>query len=285
MKRLITYISFAGALMLASCSKDVNLNLPTPPNHIVVEGHIEPNNTAYVYLSHNFAFFGTTTISSILSNDVIHGALITVSDGTTTDTMKETIPTLGFYEGSKLKGQIGKTYNLKVVTNGNTLTSSTTILQPIPLDSAWFKVQTNLDTLGFMWAILKDPPVAGNCYRWFAKRLGKDTTYIPPDGSAFNDQFINGKSFEFFYSRGHLPGSKAADDTNKEAGYFKTGETVVIKFCTIDYTAYNFFSNYYFQTNNNGNPFGSPAPIPTNINGGIGIWCAYGSSYDTVICK
>jgi len=285
MKKIIVHIAIFAAVLFTACSKDVTLNLPPAPKQVVVEGHIEPNNTAYIYLSHNFAFFGTTTISSILSQDVIHGALVTVSDGTNTDTLKETIPTLGYYTGSKVKGVVGKTYNLTVVTNGQTLTSSSTILKPVPLDSIWFKVQPNKDTLGFIWAILQDPATPINCYRWLAKRLGQDTTYIPPNESAFDDQFFNGKRFEFAYQRGALPGSKATDDTDAEAGYFKTGETVVVKFCTIDYTAYTFYSNYYFQENNNGNPFGSPAPIPTNINGGLGIWCAYGSSLDTVICK
>lgn len=70
-----------------------------------------------------------------------------------------------------------------------------------------------------------------------------------------------------------------------ERHYFKTGETVVIEFCTIDNIAYQFYNQYYFQQGNEGNPFGSPAPLNGNINGGLGIWCAYGTYLDTVICK
>jgi hypothetical protein len=286
MKTGIKILVFGLALSgLVSCTKNVNLDLPNPPQLLVVEGHIEPNQQAYLYLSHNFAFFGSTTIASILSQDVVHGAKITVSDGTTTDTMREILPSIGYYQSITLKGQIGKTYSLKVVAMGQTLTSSTTILQPIKLDSAWFQVQPGLDTLGYMWAILNDPPQPGNCYRWLAERIGKDTTFIPPEYSVFNDQFINGQKFEFYYDRGIFPGSKAMDDTDNERHYFKTGEKVVIKFCAIDNTAYQFYNLYYFQLSNNGNPFGSPAPLPGNINGGLGIWCAYGSYLDTVLCK
>jgi hypothetical protein len=289
MRKILKYAVLGlGLVVLTSCSKNVTLNVPPAQNQIVAEGHIEPGTTAYLYLSHNFSFYGTVSILSIISNDVIHGAKVTVSDGTTTDTMYETNPSIGFYQNSKLKGVAGKTYYLKVIANGQTVTASTTLLAPIKLDSVWYKVQNGTDSLGYMWAILNDPPAPGNCYRWFAKRISKadaDTTYVPPDQSVFNDQLINGEKFQFFYGRGALPGSKAADDTNSEAGYFKTHDTVVVKFCTIDYAAYKFYNTYYFQVDNSGNPFGSPAPLEGNITGGLGIWCGYGSYLDTVVCK
>jgi hypothetical protein len=285
MKRLFQHIVFLAPLFLVGCTKNVTLDLPNPPPEIVVEGHIEPNNLAYLYLSHNFAFFGSTSITTIIADDVIHGAKITISDGSSTDSMTEFISTLGYYQSVKMKGQIGKTYNLMVQTGNQILTASTTILPPVKLDSAWFQVYDNMDTLGYMWAILHDPPAPGNCYRWLAKRIGKDTTYLPPDLSVFDDQFINGQKFKFYYDRGRFPGSKARDDTNIERHFFKKGETVVIKLCAIDYVSYKFYSLYYYQQANNGNPFGSPAPIVGNINGGLGIWCGYGASLDTVICK
>lgn len=276
-------------VLLVACSKNVTLNVPAAANQMVVEGHIEPGTTAYLYLSHNFNFYGTISIVSILTNDVIHNAKIAISDGTTTDSMYETNPAIGFYQNKNLKGVIGKTYYLTVVANGQTATASTTLTAPIKLDSVWYQAQTGMDSLGYLWAILNDPPAPGNNYRWLAKRINKaitaDTTYVPPDESVFNDQFFNGKAFQFFYGRGQLPGSRAADDSNIEEGYFIQKDTVVVKFCTISYAAYQFYSTFYFQLNNTGNPFGSPAPLEGNITGGLGIWCGYGSYYDTVICK
>ncbi len=290
MKNLIKYTVVCVVLLLVSCSKNITLNVPMAPSQMVIEGHIEPGTTGYLYLSHNFNFYGTISITSILTQDVIHGAHIAISDGTTVDSMYETNPGIGFYQNKILKGVVGKTYYLTVVANGQTATASTTLTAPVKLDSIWFQLQPNMDSLGFMWAILNDPPIPGNSYRWLAKRINKipamaDTTYVPPDQSAFNDQLINGKKFQFFYGRGELPGSRAADDSNIEAGYFKIHDTVVIKFCTISTAAYNFYNIYYFQLNNTGNPFGSPAPITGNITGGLGIWCGYGSYLDTVVCK
>jgi hypothetical protein len=274
-------------LSLFGCQKNLNLNLPSPQQQICVEGHVEPGQYAWVYLTHNFSFFGTTSIQSIINNDVVNGATILVNDGFTTDSMREVIPTLGYYQTIHMKGITGRTYNLTVKANGQTLSASTSILPAIPLDSVWFQVQPGLDTLGYLWAILHDPPPPGHYYRWMAKRitLEPDTTFIPPYESVFSDAFITGQKFEFFYNRGNFPGSKAKDDTDSEAGYFKIGETVVVQFSTISYVAYQFYNEYYYQLNNVGNPFGSPSPVIGNINGGLGIWCGYGNWYDTVRCK
>lgn len=272
-------------LYFFSCQKNINLNLPQPPPQVVVEGHIQPNQLAWVLLSRNFNYFGTTSITSIVATDLVHGAKIAISNGTSTDSMREVIPTLGYYQSATMKGVTGATYDLTIVTGGETLTATTSILPPIPLDSAWFQLEPTYALYGYLWAILYDPPPCGHYYRWMAKRINLDTTFIAPYESAFNDEFICGQKFEFFYGRGNVPGSTAPDDTGSTRQFFKAGNTVVVEFCTISEAAYQFYYTYYYQLNNVGNPFGSPAPVLGNINGGLGIWCGYGTSFDTILCK
>ncbi|HTA83926.1 MAG TPA: DUF4249 domain-containing protein [Bacteroidia bacterium] len=271
--------------LLTGCTKNIVLVVPTAPTQITVEGHVEPGKLAYLYLSTNFSFFGNISITNILKNNVIHNAVVTINDGTTIDTMKEFIPEIGYYQSVSMTGQIGKTYALDVKAIGQEAKATTTILQPIPLDSVWFQVQPNKDTLGFIWATLTSPLPPGHNYRWMAQRIGEDTTYIPPPFSVFNDQFIYGQTIKFAYQRGILPGSKAADDTNAERGYFKIGENISVKFCTIDNTAYTFYNTMYAQQANGENPFAASTPVVGNVQGGQGIWCGYGVSYKTVICK
>ena len=286
-KRLsfITFFSACCTLFFVSCTKNIQLNVPSAPTEITVEGHIEPGGLAYLYLSTNFSFFGNISISNILTQNVIHNAVVTISDGTTTDTMEETIPSIGFYQSKHMTGVIGKTYSLVVKAIGQTATATTTLLTQIPLDTAWFSIKQGKDTLGFITARLTSPLPAGHCYRWMAQRIGKDTTYLAPSFSVFNDQFFSGQTIQFGYQRGMFPGSTAKDDTDAESGYFKIGETVSIKFCTIDQTAYTFYNTYYTQQVQGGNPFASSSPVIGNIQGGQGIWCGYGTSYKTVYCK
>jgi hypothetical protein len=134
---------------------------------------------------------------------------------------------------------------------------------------------------------MTEPATPGDHYRWFAKRIGKDQTFLAPLGSAFDDKFINGKTFDFAYDRAVLQGSTAADDNNIERGYFKRGDQVVVKFCTIGEKEFLFFRSYDANIVSNGNPFAAPSNLQSNINGEnvLGVWCGYNPYFDTVICK
>ncbi len=153
------------------------------------------------------------------------------------------------------------------------------------LDSVWFQVQPGLDTLGWAWATLNDPPVAGNSYRWFAKRLGKDDDFIAPLGSVIEDKFFNGLYFDFAYNRGQVPNSTAEDDENEEAGYFKVGDSIVVKFASITEQSFDFWRAAETQASSNGNPFGSPAPLKSNIEGALGIWEGFSFTLDTIVAQ
>jgi len=109
--------------------------------------------------------------------------------------------------------------------------------------------------------------------------------FIAPSGSVFEDKFINGKAFDFAYNRGHLPNSTASEDENEEAGFYKTGDTIMVKFCTITEESYKFWRQAESQAGSSGSPFGSPAVFPTNIKGGIGIFEAFNPTFYTVIAK
>jgi hypothetical protein len=265
--------------------------MPSAETQIVVEGYISTDTFAYVLLTKNTPFFSTLD-SSQLQQYIVHGAEIIVSDGMQSDTMVEiNYGQLTVYVALNLRGEAGKTYSLHVEAEGNILTAETFIPLPIPLDSVWWKqngtVVSEVDSkpLGFAWAHLTDPDTLGNCYRWFAKRVTKDERFLAPIGSTFEDKFINGKSFDFGYDRGRIPDSRAQDDTTNERGYFKQGDTIIVKFCAIDRSNFVFWRDVETQVSNNGNPFSNPAPIHSNINGGLGVWGGYAATYDTIYAR
>src|ERR1051326_814137 len=273
-------------LSFSSCQKEITVKLPVAKQKICVEGKIEPGIPPYIILTHNVPYFGPTDIQT-LQNSFVHGAVIKVSDGSSTVTLNEycsqslpdsLLPAVAQFTGvdtALLKSfnyclytsfsMIGKkntTYNLTIDVEGKTLTSTTKILDPIPLDSTWFKyirVNNTGDSLGFVYAHLTDPPVEGNCYRWLAMRKHKDQSFVAPPGSVFDDKYINGKSFNFAYERGTTPNSTVPDDNNEERGYFKHGDTVIVKFCTIDRPALDFFRQVDVAIYSQGNPFAAPS--------------------------
>jgi hypothetical protein len=295
MTRVISVILFSiSVTLISSCEKNVTLDMPSAETKLVVEGYVYQDTFPYVVLTKNAPFF-SSLYSSALHQYVVRGAKVIVSDGITTDTMTEiSIDQLTFYAAlnNNLKGHAGRTYTLRVEAEGKTVTASTFIPPHIKLDSIWWKVQGEHDSLGFVWAHLTDPDTLGNRYRWFAKRINhypngdqKDDDFIAPIGSVFEDKFINGKSFDFFYNRGSLPNSTKDDDNNVEKEYFKRGDTIVIRFCTIDRSNFQFWRDEETQVSNNGNPFANPSPVSGNINGGLGIWGGYSVTYDTIIAR
>jgi hypothetical protein len=294
----VLFVLLLVALALPSCEKNISIALPPATPQIVVEGNIETGKGAYVVLTKSSGYFAPFDTASVL-NSIVKNAVVLVSDGVHTDTLPMIIDVVPknnylyttffpvYYKKANptVIGQVGGTYSLTVLAEGKKLSSVTTLPPPVKLDSVWFKLQPPNDTLGFIWAHLSDPASQQNFYRWFAKRKTKDKKYLAPFGSTFNDKFINGTPFSFAYARGEEPGSQAPDDKNKESGYFKKGDTVIVKFCSIDFYAYSFYSSYEAAGANAANPFGSPSNIKSNIQGGLGVWAGYSTTFDTLVNK
>lgn len=293
-KPYILYLSLSILFIgLISCEKNVTVKVPEGKEEIVVEGYIEPGQAPLVIISKTLPFFGEINTNDVIQN-LITNATVIINDGSVTDTL---LGFSGLYTSATLRGQVGKRYALTVLANGKTLTAVTTIPNPVSFDSVWWKVDGERDSLGFCWAKLSDPDTLGNCYRIFTQRINrytygtevgkiKDSTIIAVGGGAsFEDKFINGRSFDLSFARGSFNFSEREDDNNEERFFFKRGDTIVVKFCSIDRDHFNFWRKEESQVSSNGNPFGSPQPVVGNINGGLGVWGGYSPVFDTIIAR
>lgn len=307
----------AGGL-LHSCEKEVEVEIPTVDPQIVVEGSIEPGQPPFILISWSQGFFDPLDIAAFNSY-FIHDAEVWVNGQqmaeVCTDVLPDSLlPILAEATGIALQnlyalnfcvysnpewnplaviGEVGETYNLKVVVDDKVLTSQTKIPTPLPLNQVWYKTWANTDSLGLVWGEFTDPDTLGNAYRWYAKRINqrpgqpdqpKDFNYHAPIGSAFDDQFFNGTTFEIGYGRGRPQNSTAPEDNNAESGFFKEGDTVVVKWCTITPEAARSIRSLEQQIGSTGNPFASPGNLQSMIDGGLGLWVGYGVSYDTLAC-
>ncbi|MEN9332259.1 MAG: hypothetical protein RLZZ94_1349 [Bacteroidota bacterium] len=289
------------AFVFASCEENISLDLPREDPRVVVDGYVETGLPPYVILSRSSSYFDPINPGA-LNSFAESGAFVTINDGVKTvqlielDTVVNGVSLKGFYAAldsvTKLPtmfgmfGEEGRTYQLTIITKDNQQLSSTAKLQPhIALDSTWFKVQENLDSLGLAWGHLTDPDSIGNCYRWMAKRITKDDLFLAPLGSAFEDKFINGQSFDFNALRGQIPNSTKPDDINRDAGLFRKGDTIIVKFCAVDRGTFEFWRDAETQISNNGSPFAVPSNIKSNITGGLGVFATYSPAYDTIIAQ
>lgn len=308
------------ALLLAACEKEITVDLPVTEPKVVVEGTIETGQPPIVILTRTQSYFAPTSISSIASI-FIQDALVTVDDGNMVhvldricsseipeELLDEAAAATGLSAAllaqaniciwtklnNSLLGEEGRTYRLRVEADGKVLTSATKLPSGIALDSTWFKLalrRPDDDSLGFVWAHLSDPDTAGNAYRWYARRINlgtdgepKDSRFIAPLFSVFEDRYVNGLSFDFNYNRGQQPYSDAEDDNNEESGFFKRGDTVVVKFASIGLPEYQFYNTAYNNITSQGDVFSTPSNAQGNIEGGLGVWAGFGVRFDTVIC-
>lgn len=267
----------------------MTLKLPDYQQKLVVEGSIETGSPGYVLLSYSVPFFGTFDFTAP-EKAFVKGALVTISDGLLVDTLSELNPSLGYiYLGSKVIGQEGRTYTLKIKLSGKEYSVQSTIMPQVKLDSLYFKWEQ--DSLGFIWQHFNEPAGLGNNYRWFAKRLNakyNDQLYAAPLFSVFDDKFVDGKPFDFSYDRGPQPNNIQAwrDDPNR--AYFRVADTVAVKFCHIGKTEYDFWYTYYQNKASNSNPFSAPTNVKSmfiNQEDVFGAFVAYSPSFDTLVIK
>ncbi|MDF2436878.1 MAG: hypothetical protein K0Q95_1254 [Bacteroidota bacterium] len=278
----------AFTLILSACTEKIDVKLPNADDKLVIEGSIENGKNAEVIITRSIPLFSSIANTSATDFYVLD-AQVTLFDGFTTETMHlaiDSASSLGIvYKSNIIVGIPGRNYSLTVIQGGKTFTAVTTIPEPIALDSVWWMPQPPKDSLGFANAHFSEPAGPGNNYRWYAKRPS-DRRYLAPYGATFDDKYVDGKSFDFAYTKGYDPtdAENTYENDSLARGYYAGTDTIYIKFCTIDKASKDFYMTFENALSNNGNPFASPVTVLSNINGGaLGVWAGFGATYDTIM--
>ncbi len=315
MEKIIFYFLLL-AFSISSCTKEVVIDIPGYEEQIVIDGRIEQNAPPFVLLSKSSDIYAPTDLDAYLST-FVKGAVVTVSNGTTTVQLDEvcsnnlppaTLELLEDFFGiaaedlanvnfcaytttnTAIWGEIGKTYTLKVEIEDQVFDATTELVPVVDLNELFWKGDNGLTEYGFGWANLTDPPVEFNGYFMEVKRINivngeeKDDLYEPIFNPANNDEFFDGTTFDFGYTN---PQSFSDETVPQEyRGYYKIGDTVAVRFSSLDRNAHRFLYDKYIQLANGGNPFAVPTNVKTNIKGGaLGAWLGYSVSWDTLICQ
>lgn len=296
-QKVFTLLSIILILIISSCEKEVDINLPDNENTLVVEGYIENDQYPFVQLSNTLSFFGVLDQKKLL-NAFIDDAEVYVSNSTTTIQLKGySIPlsaeiTFKFYsvdtsiaEHKEFKGIVGETYDLKIIYQGNEYTSRTYIPElNYGLDSFIVTMpeedsvlSENPDYRGIS-SKYSDPPEPGNYIRYLINVNNRG--FYSNSFSVMNDEVFNGVTTDKTF----IPGINNYDSAySYYQPYFKLGDTVVIKWCSIDKGVYDFYRTLEFTKGTVGNPFITPTKVESNIKGGaLGVWAGYGAVYHTV---
>jgi len=306
-------ILFLLPMIFLSCEEEFIPDINTDPQDIVVEGYIEAgdaNLPPYVILTRSQPFFSTLNLGDT-DGFFVHDALVSVSDGSETVTLEELcwedldeeqqeqINDLLAQSGEgdldsisanicvyvdfdfAMRGSLGSTYDLKIEVEDKLLTASTRLEDQVPLDSLWFIIPEGdlPDTLRELRTTFTDPSGTPNFYRYFTSINGSNFT--PGFNSVADDALFDGQEFEFPLPKAESRNSASGPTT---FGLYTVGDTVVVKWTTIDEANFNFWNTLEFNAINQG-PFASYTRVETNIDGGIGIWGGYSAYYYTLIVE
>lgn len=305
-------IIFFIILFSISCEKEVKIDIPGFQEQLVIDGSIETNQPPIVILSKSNDIYSPTDLNSFLSS-FISGATVKVSDGTNSIVLDEicsdnlpfgteiyfaeffgvNVEDIKKYKlcvyttfDSNFFGEVGKTYTLNLTYENKSYSASTKILPPTKFDKTYWKEEPDLIDYGYSYVTLSDPVETKDAYKWEVKRINKNAEGNEIDGfftktfnPVFDDAFINGITFDFWYENPMTMEDETID--KKYQGFYHLGDTVVIKFSKMDEEVFEFLVKKYVQLSSTGNPFASPANVPSNIKGGaLGLWAGYSPTFD-----
>ncbi|HET9747067.1 MAG TPA: DUF4249 domain-containing protein [Chitinophagaceae bacterium] len=290
MKHLCCLIT--ATLTLISCEKAVTFELEEPAPKLVVEATIETGELPVVILTRSQNYFAQIT-ADILAASFVHNGEVYMSNGTVTNKFKEDSVMLPsgdhFYYYSPdpsnpstvFRGQESTVYSLRILAGGKEYLATTripTITRRI--DSMFSKPApgSNDPNKAVVMVRATDKPGLGDYIRYFTKRNSEG--YFPAFNSVFDDQVIDGSTYEVEVERGVDRTQDLPDDYT----LFEKGDTVTVKLCQIDKATFDFWRTMEFSYTNIGNPFGSPTKVLSNIsNGALGYFGGYAPQFRTII--
>lgn len=288
--------------IFVSCEKEVDINLDTGEQKLVIEGGIENNLPPIVLLTKSIGYFDKIDLET-LQNTAVHDAEVYVSDGVKTVRLKEFSADTGtngykFYyyslidftnpvlppQDSLILGELEKFYTLKVIVDGETYEAQTKIPTPTPLDSILTKVpgrpeaDPNARTLDVYFS---DPDTPGNYLRYYTSR--NNEPLYPALNSVFSDEIIDGK---YFNTELPLAEPRSTMKSFDSLGVCYQGDSITLKWTAINKAAYDFWNTYEYALGTLGSPFATPIQVKSNIsNNGLGIWAGYGAIYYGFVAK
>lgn len=247
------------------------------PPQLVVEGWIDSGGFPIVKLTTTVPVSKQAQSTDSLDRFLVRWAKVTVSDGTR-EVVLTGMPNRDYfppyiYTTSEMRGEVGKTYTLKVDYQNFHAHAVTTIPKPvalsrisaekIPLYPEWFKLRIDF----------KDDPATTDYYKVFVRLYGEKYDFHSTYFGTYNDRLLP-------IQASLLVENARQNVVNPTATFFKHYEIVNIKFCHIDSVSYAFWKSFDDYQSEGRNPlFNSMQNIRSNIQGGLGYWCGYGASY------
>lgn len=282
MKKIYNSLFILIALLLASCTERIDLDLDSSEPVIVIYGTIT-DTLAYqsITISQSVPYFEPQ------HNPAISGAKVTITtSGNEYWVLAESNTQKGTYQTETLKaGKPGESYQLKVEYDfdqdgiAELYEASATLLPPFALDSAQIRTINNLGTNIFTVNLYGQEPPGEDFY--FSKYYVNDTLatkfsqYSVMDDRLINGQYLNGFLVYFFADMAEY--DDYSDDEKRRATFLSSGDEVIVELNRVEKGYYNFIDQAQdVQYGENPMFGGPPSNVQGNIsNGAVGYFAAY----------
>ncbi len=260
MRSYLKIIAFTGVLL--GCKKIISPQLNHATPQLYIQGAVSDTAGPYFVTI-------VKTIGFYENNDFpgVSGAAISITDSTAgiTDQLIETAATGVYSTHTIMQGIPGHTYMLHVTLDGKTYTATSTMPQPVPLDSVTFNTSDTTEIAAV--ANYQDPPNAINYYKYNLVLNGVRAKRF----STFGDRLSNGR-----YIR---------DKIDADTGEIKRNYSVQLNLVGVDAGVYNYLHEAERVAYDN-DDLVSPATPGSNIRGGcLGYFSAQTVSNKMAVVK
>jgi hypothetical protein len=243
----VNLIIVVAALWLFSCKKIVTLKLNNVPAAIVIQGEVtDQPGPYYVTINQPVDFYADNNFPPVSGA----GVVITSSDGQT-EGLAEITP--GTYSTQLLEGIPGVTYTLSVTVQGVNYTASSTMPQPVNLDSITYQVSSGFGRTQISAVVNFQDPAGVRNYYQFIEYINQ--VQLTKDLFVFDDRLSDGRYINYALYN--------------DSAYLQPGDQLRVDMYCIDSAVYNYFFQL-FQSGGAGsfNTSASPANPTSNINNG-----------------
>jgi hypothetical protein len=230
----------------SACQKVVSLDLNNDAPQLVIQGEVTDQPGPYtVTLAQGVDFYSDNLFQGI------SGAVVTISDGQTSDSLTETTP--GTYITRSLQGRPGVTYTLSVMVSGRSYTAFSTMPAVVSLDSVTLEKTNSIrkDQINAV-AHFHDPAGVPNYYQF---REVINGTPFTNDIFVFDDRLSDGRD--------------VSSTLRMDSAYLRSGDILQVDMYCVDSNTYN----YFFELNRSSgtgafNTAASPGNPDNNLTGG-----------------
>lgn len=270
-------------LLLLACTNEIELKQVDYTPKVVVDGYIESGGFAYVYLTKSSPFLTSYDSASIRATFLNTAKVVlTCSNGDSevlTLSRQNTFFPPFVYKSIRMKGLVGETYTLEILSNGKSITASTTIPNPPTLLN--FRMVPKSDSTGLIQFDMMTETSKTSYLFVRYKSLLADKDFHPAGVPVY--KVLDARSVVGLHvyrcdeTNLYLTNTKNRPYTKWPRYVFSKKDTVLMRIGSVDLKSYKVLISLFADQTLKDNPFAlNSSGVETNIVGGIGRWTGIG---------